>query len=209
MKKTLSKVALLALMACSANTASAQFTDILSKVQSAITNSDNSVVSSLGSVISSKLIPNSVQIVGTWAYKEPAVMFTSDNALKSTASAAMSKQIETKVQSYLSKLGLAAANMTMTFEKDNTFYVTRNAKNIASGTYALTDDDVTLTFKGKSNPCKVTPQLDNGTLVVVMDATKLKTFLEGIGSKVSQLSTITTLMQSMDGMKVGIRMTKQ
>ena len=136
-------------------------------------------------------------------------MFTSDNALKSTASAAMSKQIETKVQSYLSKLGLAAANMTMTFEKDNTFYVTRNAKNIASGTYALTDDDVTLTFKGKSNPCKVTPQLDNGTLVVVMDATKLKTFLEGIGSKVSQLSTITTLMQSMDGMKVGIRMTKQ
>lgn len=209
MKKTLSKAALLALMACSANTASAQFTDILSKVQSAITNSDNSVVSSLGSVISSKLIPNSVQIVGTWAYKEPAVMFTSDNALKSTAGAAMSKQIETKVQSYLSKLNLGAAKMTMTFEKDNTFYVTRNGKNIASGTYALTDDDVTLTFKGKTNPCKVTPQLDNGTLVVVMDATKLKTFLEGIGSKVSQLSTITTLMKSMDGMMVGIRMTKQ
>lgn len=209
MKYSYMKIAAFLAMTCSVNTANAQLTDLISKVQSAVTNSDNSVVSSLGSIISGKLIPNSVQIQGTWAYKEPAVMFTSNNALKSAASAAVAKKIETKAQAYLSKLGLGAAKMTMTFEKDKTFYVTRNGKKIASGTYDLTQNDVTLTFKGKNKPCKTTPQLDNGTLVVVMDATRLKTFLEGIGSNVSQLSTITSLMNTMDGMMVGIRMTKK
>lgn len=209
MKHSITKTALLVALTCCANTANAQLGDLLSKVQSTLTNSSNSTVSTLGSIISSKLIPNSVQIVGTWAYQEPAVMFTSSNALKSAASTAVAKQIETKAQTYLSKLGLDAAKLTMTFESDKTFYITRSGKNIASGTYELSDNDVTLTFKGKSTPCKITPQLDNGTLVVVMDATRLKTFLEAIGSNVSQLSTITSLMQTMDGMMVGIRMSKQ
>ena len=44
---------------------------------------------------------------------------------------------------------------------------------------------------------------------MVMDATKLKTFFENVGSNVSQLATVTSLLKSMDGMKVGIRMTKK
>ena len=213
MKKTLTKTLLVTALTLCANGANAQFSDLLnnvaSKVQSAASNSNNSTLSAISSIISSKLIPNSSQIVGTWAYKAPAVMFTSSNALKSAASSVVSKNIETKLQGYLSKVGISDGKMTITFADDKSFYVSRSGKKVATGTYSLTDSDVTLTFKGRRTPCKVTPQLNNGTLVIVMDVTKLKTFFEGIGSNVSQLATVTSLLKTMDGMKVGIRMTKK
>lgn len=212
MKKIFTKAVLLMALACSANTAHAQLSDILSNVASKVQSSSNgssNVLSALGNIITSKLIPTSSQIVGTWAYQEPAVMFTSSNALKSTASSVITKQIENKLQTYLDKAGIKKGNMSITFESDKTFYVSKGGKKVATGTYTMSNSEVSLTFKGRKTPCKMTPQLDNGTLVVVTDLTKLKTFLEGIGSNVSQLSTLTSLMKSMDGMKVGIRLSKQ
>lgn len=212
MKKIFTKAVLLMALVCSANTAHAQLSDILSNVASKVQSSSNgssNVLSALGNIITSKLIPTSSQIVGTWAYQEPAVMFTSSNALKSTASSVITKQIENKLQTYLDKAGIKKGNMSITFESDKTFYVSKGGKKVATGTYTMSNSEVSLTFKGRKTPCKMTPQLDNGTLVVVTDLTKLKTFLEGIGSNVSQLSTLTSLMKSMDGMKVGIRLSKQ
>lgn len=212
MKKIFTKAVLLMALACSANTAHAQLSDILGKVTSKVQSSSNgssNVLSALGNIITSKLIPTSSQIVGTWAYQEPAVMFTSSNALKNTASSVVTKQIENKLQTYLNKAGIKKGNMSITFESDKTFYVSKGGKKVATGTYTMSNSEVSLTFKGRKTPCKMTPQLDNGTLVVVTDLTKLKTFLEGIGSNVSQLSALTSLMKSMDGMKVGIRLSKQ
>ena len=199
-------IALIACVMLSVGAANAQLGEILGKVASAT--SGNGTLNQLTNIISSKLIPTSQQIIGTWTYQEPAVMFTSDNALKSAASSMASKTIETKLQNYLTKVGITKGNLSITFKEDKTFTVNRKGKTIRTGTYTITDSDVTLKFKGRKNPCKVTPQLDNGTLVIVMDATKLKTFMQNIGSNVSQLSTIVSLMKSMDGMKLGIRMSK-
>ena len=204
---------LFTLIACvmlSAGAANAQLGDILGKVASAASSatSGNSTLNTLTNIISSKLVPNSQQILGTWTYQEPAVMFTSDNALKSAASSVATKSIETKLQSYLNKVGITKGNLSITFKEDKTFIVNKKGKVIKTGTYAINDREITLTFKGRKTPSKVTPQLDNGTLVIVMDATKLKTFMQNIGSNVSQLSTIVSLMKSMDGMKLGIRLSK-
>lgn len=202
----------MAVMMLSANVANAQLSNVLGNIASRVqqaTSNGNGALSALGSVISSKLIPTSTQIVGTWAYKEPAVMFTSDNALKTAASAVASKKIEEKLQTYLSRVGFVKGKTTMTFNSDKTFTVNRNGKTVASGTYSLAGNEVTMTFKGRKTPCKVTPQLDNGSLVIVMDATKLKTFMEGVGSSIAQLATVTSLLKQVNGMKVGVRMTKQ
>ena len=213
MKKNLLKAMFVMALTAMAGNANAQLSNILSdvasKVQAVTNGGDGGVLSTITNVISSKLIPTSTQIVGTWAYKEPAVMFTSSNALKSATSSVVSKQIETKLQTYLTKVGINKGKMSITFEADKTFYVSRAGKKVATGTYTIANREVTLTFKGRKTPCKMTPQLDNGTLVVVMDVTKLKTFFEGIGSNVSQLATVTSLLKSMDGMKVGMRLTKQ
>lgn len=195
----------------SAGAAHAQLSDILGKVSSAASSatSGNSTLNALTNIISSKLIPTSSQILGTWTYQEPAIMFTSSNALKSAASSLVSKTIETKLQSYLTKVGITKGNLSVTFNSDKSFVVNRKSKKVASGTYTIdSNGDVTLKFKGRKNASKVTPQLDNGTLVIVMDATKLKTFMQNIGSNVSQLSSIVSIMKSMDGMKVGVRLSK-
>lgn len=190
------------------SSSSSKLGSVASSALSSLT-SGNSTLSTLAGVISSKLIPTSSQIVGTWAYQEPAIMFTSSNTLKSLASSAVSKSIEKKLQTYLTKIGISKGNLTIVFDEDKNFYIKKSSKQIASGTYTVNSSDITLTFKGKSTPCKVTPQLDNGTLVIVMDASKLKTFFQNLSSNVSQLSTITSLLKQVDGMKIGIRLSKQ
>ena len=211
MKKILTIIAIAML---SANVANAQLSNILGKVANAASTatSGNSTLSTLTNVISSKLVPTSTQIVGTWSYEKPAVMFTSDNALKQTAAAVTTASVENTLQTkYLSKVGVTKGKMSITFKEDKTFIVNRSGKQVASGTYDINGNDVSLTFKGKSTPCKLTPQLDNGTLVLVGDVSKVKTLLENVGAKsgISTLSTITSLSKTMTGAKLGIRMTKQ
>ena len=200
-------IVMLMMVSACCGTANAQWSEILGQVTGAA--SGNSTLSSLTGVISSKLIPTEKQIIGTWAYQEPAVMFTSDNAMKSAAGALVSSSIEKKLQTYFAKVGIKKGNLTMTFDENKAFAIKKGTKSVRTGTYSISGSTVTLTFKGKTTPCKITPQLDNGSLVMVMDATSLKNFMSGIASYVSSLSTITTVLNAYDGMKVGIRLSKQ
>ncbi|MBR2185132.1 MAG: DUF4923 family protein [Prevotella sp.] len=202
---------ILAAVALNCGIANAQLNNIINKATSAASSAvkGNSTMESLVGVISSKLIPNSQQIVGTWVYQEPAIMFTSSNSLKQYASSAVTKSIEQKMQSYLAKVGFTKGKSSITFNADKSFVVKYGTKSVKKGTYTLNNNEVVLTFTGKKTPSKVIPQLDNGSLIIVMDATKFKTFMENIGAQVSQLSTVTSALKQMDGMKIGIRSTKQ
>lgn len=191
--------------------ANAQFSDLLNKATKAATDATkgNSTAQSLVGVISSKLIPNSQQIVGTWVYQEPAIMLTSSNSLKQYASSVATKSLEQKLQSYLAKVGFTKGKSSITFNADKTFVINYGTKSVKKGTYTMNNSEVILTFTGKTKPCNVVPQLDNGSLIVVMDATKFKTFMENIGAQVSSLSTVTSALKQMDGMKIGVRGTKK
>lgn len=191
--------------------ANAQLNDILNKATKQATQAvkGNSTAESLVGVISSKLIPNSQQIVGTWVYQEPAIMLTSSNSLKQYASSVATKSLEQKMQSYLTKVGFTKGKSSITFNADKTFAIKYGTKAVKKGTYTLNNNEVVLTFTGKKTPSKMTPQLDNGSLIVVTDATKFKTFMENIGAQVSQLSTVSSALKQMDGMKIGVRGTKQ
>ncbi len=204
-------VMVLAMASAFCMTADAQLGGLLGKVTDATTSATqkSSTLSSLTGIISSKLIPTEKQIVGTWAYQEPAVMFTSKNALKSAAGSMASASIEKKLQTYFSKVGIKKGNLTITFDEEKNFAIKKGKKDVKTGTYTIDGSTVTLTFKGKTNPCKITPQLDNGSLVMVMDATSLKNFLAGMASYVSSLSTVTTVLNAYDGMKLGIRLSKE
>lgn len=191
--------------------ANAQLNDILNKATKQATQAvkGNSTAESLVGVISSKLIPNSQQIVGTWVYQEPAIMLTSSNSLKQYASSVATKSLEQKMQSYLTKVGFTKGKSSITFNADKTFAIKYGTKAVKKGTYTLNNNEVVLTFTGKKTPSKLTPQLDNGSLIVVTDATKFKTFMENLGAQVSQLSTVSSALKQMDGMKIGVRGTKQ
>lgn len=194
-----------------AGNANAQLGDILGKVASAAGQGSTlgNVVSSVVGVVNDKLVPTETQVVGTWSYQSPAIVFNSKNALVGIGGATASKTIETKLQNYLSKYGIKKGQMSITFNKDKTFSVNYKTKKI-TGTYTLSGNSVSLTFKGRKQPCKLTPQLDNGQLCIVADATKLKTFLEGLGASATsaEITTIVSLLKQMDGMLLGIRLSK-
>lgn len=196
------------LLCCVSINANAQFSDILSKVSSAV--SGNSTLESITNVITSKLVPTEKQIVGTWVYQEPAVVFESENALTNLGGAAASKKIEQNLQTYLTKFGIAKGKMSFTFNSDKTFFITYGKRKI-EGTYTINDNKVTMTFKGRTKPCAVTPQLNNGTLVFAADATKLKDFFLAVTAQSNNttLTTISSLLKTCKGMQLGIRMTKK
>lgn len=161
-------------------------------------------------LLSGALIPTEMQICGTWEYQSPAVVFNSQNALASLGGSVVSSGIENKMQTYLAKYGISSGNTTITFNQDKTFVV-KTSKRTITGTYTVVNQAVQMTFTGMTQPCRMTPQLDNGTLVIVADATKLKDFLQGMGtaSGNQQLDAITSLMKQFSGMQLGIRMKKR
>lgn len=213
MKANILKTVVVSVMLLGVNvSASAQLSDILGKITSSMGSQSGDSGSVLGKVVDivlSKLVPTSKQIQGTWMYQRPAVVFQSDNIVTSLGGAAASTKIEDKLQAYFSKVGMTSGKMSMTFNSDNTFCVSFNNKEV-TGTYVISGNDVKLTFKGKKTPCSLTPQLDNGSLIIVGDATKLKDFLQNIAGSVgtTELSTVASLMKNFNGMLIGVRFSK-
>lgn len=68
--------------------------------------SSGSLLSGLSSIFSSSAVATKDQIVGTWTYEEPAVVFSSDNALASLGGKMASSAIESKLQEQLTKFGV-------------------------------------------------------------------------------------------------------
>lgn len=168
------------------------------------------VLNTLGGIFSSKLIPTEQQIIGTWVYQSPAVVFASENVLTNLGGSAASSAIETKLQSYLTKYGITKGNTTLTFNKDKSFVFATKNKNI-TGTYKVSNNTIQLTFTGREQPSRLTPQLNNGTLVIAGDATKIKDFLQGVAASSSrtELNSISSLLAQFNGMQLGIRLQKK
>ena len=82
---------------------------------------------------------NAVDLPGNWTYTGSAIKLGSDNVLSNVAGAAASGTIESKVNSYLEKVGITAGSMQFTFNEDLTFSCT--VKGIpVSGTWQTYDD---------------------------------------------------------------------
>ncbi|MCM1077961.1 MAG: DUF4923 family protein [Bacteroidales bacterium] len=216
MKVNILKALMVSVMLFCANvSADAQLSELLNKVTEAVgsksgsSSSSGSVLGKVVDIVSSKLVPTSRQIQGTWVYQSPAVVFQSNSAMAKLGGTVASTKIEEKLQTYFSKVGMTKGKMSVTFNSDKTFCVNFKNKKI-TGTYEISGNDVQLTFKGKTKPCSLTPQLKNGSLVVVGDATKLKDFLQNIAGSVgtTELSAVSSLMKSFNGMLVGVRFSK-
>lgn len=191
--------------------------NILSGVAKGVTSSnDNSskgngsdLISTLTSIFTGEKQASANQIVGTWTYTEPAVLFESDNFLAKTGANIMAKKIEDKLQTYLTKFGIEPGVMTITFAEDNTFTEKLKNKTI-KGTWKIEDSKLILTY-GTIKPVSITTQVEGKTLMIVTNASQLLNFMKTMGSKStnSSISTITSLMKSVNGMQVGLTLVKK
>lgn len=169
------------------------------------------LISGLTSIFSSEKQASQESIVGTWVYSEPAIVLSSDNFLTNAAAKLAAGKVEDKLSEVLSKYGIKAGALTITFNEDGTFTETIGTKKI-SGKWTITDSKLNLTFgKLASKTIPVTTQLENNKLMFVTDATKLLDFVKNIASKStnSKIQTITSLMKSVNGMEAGLTLERK
>ena len=151
-------------------------------------------------------------IIGTWNYKQPGVKLSSSDTLSELAASAASSTIQGKLATYYSKVGIKAGACSFTFNSDGTFS-SRFGQKTATGTYTFDTSTYKLSLKYNSGLLNLGAipayAYMNGTnLQIVFPMDKLLTILTSLGSSIDSLSTITTLLQKYDSVKIGFEFSK-
>ena len=209
MKKNIIKLAVMVLMLIGGgNSASAQLN--LGNILGGITGNSNTsdLVSGLTSIFSSNKQATADNIVGTWSYDSPAIVFESEDFLTKTGAALAANKLETSIQNTLAKYGITKDKFSITFKEDGTFTETIRGKSY-SGKWAVEDSKLQLTYQIKT--MEITTQKEGDQLMFVTDASKLLNLIQTLGAKTatrSSFSTITALAKNINGMKVGLTLVK-
>ena len=167
------------------------------------------IVSGITSIFSSDKQANKNNIIGTWSYTEPAIMFTSDNLLTKLAAKVAANKLEDKLQSYLTQYGVKPGALVLTFNEDGTCTETLNGKTM-KGKWQVKDSKLVLTLGGIKS-LQITTQIDGKNMMFVTDATKLLKLFKSVGAKSTNknIQTVTSLMKNVDGMQAGVSLKKQ
>lgn len=167
------------------------------------------LLSGITSIFSDKKVATIDELVGEWAYTEPAVVFMSENLLKKAGGKLASSAIEKTIETQLSKVGITKGAMKMTFTRNGRFTQTIAGRRLR-GTFTIKGKEVVLKYAGEIKQLVGTTQVDGNDLLIVMDASKMLTYLKAIGSISgnASLKTATSLLGSMDGMLCGLRLNR-
>ena len=151
-------------------------------------------------------------LIGTWGYNAPAVKFESDNVLSELGGTAMESTITGYLEKGYTLVGIRPGAASFTFNSDKTFTaVLGPAKNL-SGTYAFDNatHELTLTFSSSIKLGTFTGHvyLSGSELQLVFPVTKLVEMISAVGSKVSSLQTIASLLEKYKGVYIGFAFVK-
>ena len=167
------------------------------------------LLSGITSIFSDKKVATIDNLVGEWTYTEPAVVFMSENLLKKAGGKLASSAIEKTIETQLNKVGITKGAMKMTFTRNGRFTQTIGGRRLR-GTFTIKGKEVVLKYAGEIKQLVGTTQVDGNDLLIVMDASKMLTYLKAIGSISgnASLKTVTSLLGSMDGMLCGLRLNR-
>lgn len=185
------------------------------------TSTDNGSGSSslLGDILGGVLQKDDLEvadIAGTWVVSGPSIQFKSDDLLGQAGGAAAASVLKEKLMPYYDKIGIDG--MKMTIAADGKVTVTlKNGKSF-SGTVTKGENKGEMVFG--FNKLSSTSKIGNitvevtksiSTLSLMADVSKLQSLLSAVSDKlnISQLSTITSLLENYDGIYAGLEFTKE
>lgn len=150
-------------------------------------------------------------IIGTWTYAGPECQFESDNLLAKAGGEVAAKEVEEKIQKVYEKVGMDGCQYT--FNEDGSYSCTVKGKT-SSGTYTFDSDAKTVTMKSKlgiKTVAYVTVTGDSMSLVFKADKlmSVLKTITSAAASVNSTASTISSIADSYDGLRLGFELKKK
>lgn len=154
-----------------------------------------------------------MMLPGSWSYSSPALRLVSDNMLSNVASSAVTQGIESKLSTVYQGVGIKPGSCSYTFNNDGSFTAVISKHNL-SGTYTYdaTSHVIELKYSTKLlnlGTMKGYAYIDGAALELVFDCSKILNFVTKLGSKSTQLSTITSLVGNYDGMMIGFGFNKK
>ena len=154
----------------------------------------------LGSIIGNSMPVSEATINGVWNYEGVSCVLESENALANIGGSAAAGTIESKLDGYLAKVGVAPGACTFAFLDGDSCAFTVNGRTL-NGTYVLNSQDktVALNFYGYvSMTAHVSYNLSN--LELVFEADKLLALIKKATSLVSSNSgTVSSLLGGVTG----------
>lgn len=142
-------------------------------------------------------------IIGTWNYKTPATRMSSGDALANVGGALAGSTINDKLKPIFEKVGIREGFCTITFNEDGTFAMPVKGRNI-SGTYEFDPSThaITLTV-GKMGSFTGYAYISGTNLEIVFPVDKLVDFVTAVGSKISALKSIATMLEKVENAYLG------
>jgi len=172
--------------------------------------SNDGVVSGiLGSILGAFTTVKEDNLYGTWKFKGSAFVFESDNVLATLGSDAVAKQVASKVDSYLSKVGVKEGACSITFNEDGTCTFNVGTRGI-NGTYTYDASAKTIAFAFGLVKTTAYTVYESSTLNIVFQSNSLLKILKAVcaASSNSTLKLLNTLLQQYDGLRIGMGFTK-
>ena len=189
---------------------------------------DSGVIGSVVNDLVGKVTPVTMEaLVGTWDYQGSACELDSDNALADIGGSAVSDKLEDKLDGYLKKIGVAKGSCTFTFAEDSTCVFKIKSREI-NGSYELLPDEKIINFSFVMDKLNMKAHVSYSIteMNIVFEADKLLALLQKtlgvvtntagklsssskVGGAASTLSTISALLESYEGMMLGMELKKQ
>ena len=147
-------------------------------------------------------------IIGTWVYKEPAVMVTSGRIIAKAIGNASGGKLEKLLTNYFKKADINPQNTYFTFRKDGTF-IRCVAGHKAEGHWML--GDKLLLGIHNVQTAAVTQHLENGELTLVVSAGKIMGAMVSLGAihDTTTNNAIVKLSKKLKGIEGGFALEKK
>lgn len=187
---------------------------ILGAVLGGNSNSSSSAGSSiingiLNNVIGSGTFSKQDLCAHTWKYSKPGCAFTSENLLAKAGGEIAANKVEEKLGEYYSKFGFSGSNTYFTFKTDGTFAAKIDGKSW-QGNYTFDEKTHAIQMKGLLLSMSGYATKTTNGISLLFDQTKLLNLIKTMSALKgsSTLSTIGTIANNYDGMRVGFEMNK-
>lgn len=186
------------------------------KSSSATTAQDGSGTSLLQNALS-KLLGNSdkltkADLIGTWKYSKPDCRFEDENLLKKAGGEVAAREVESKLSETFAKYGFTGSSVSVTFEESGNCQLTAAGHSMPMK-YTLDEENRLVTFTGAlglTNFSATVCKSGSNKLSLLLDGDKLLSLVSLVGSysNSTTVKTLSSLLGSYDGMKVGMELSK-
>ena len=177
-------------------------------------NGSSGILGAIGSFVNSVTANSNFSVddlVGTWNYTSPAVTFDSENALKNVGGAAAATAVESKLEPYYTRLGFDKTSLVV--DADHNFTLKMGLLTL-KGTIEKDDEGMVFSCsafgKVSLGQVRANATKSGSTLNLTFDATKMVQLLTKVSSVLNStaLNTLTTLLNSYDGIYMGFKLKK-